>query len=52
MKKTQYETLDDVNKVKSKPFSQMNAIEKVRHIGKVVVFFLTFGFAFPNVFSD
>ena len=42
----------DVNAVHVKQFSQMNGAEKLRHIGKVIVFFLTLGFAFPNVFSD
>lgn len=42
----------DVNAVTAKPFSKMTAMEKVKHVGKVIVFILTFGFAFPNVFSD
>lgn len=42
----------DINAVATKPFSKMTAMEKVKHVGKVIVFILTFGFAFPNVFSD
>jgi hypothetical protein len=37
---------------KSKRFSEMTAGEKIAHIGKVIVFFFSFGFAFPNIFSD
>ncbi len=35
-----------------KTYSKMNAAQKVAHIGKVCVFFLTMGFAYPNVFND
>lgn len=42
----------DVNAVTTKPFSSMTATEKVKHVAKVIVFILTFGFAYPNVFSD
>jgi hypothetical protein len=41
-----------INAVSTQPFSQMSAGEKLRHIGKVVVFFITAGFAFPTLFSD
>jgi hypothetical protein len=33
-------------------FSQMNGGQKALHLLKVVGFFLTLGFAFPNVFED
>ncbi len=33
-------------------FSNMSVGQKIAHIGKACVFFLSFGFAFPNVFSD
>ncbi len=33
-------------------FSKMNAVQKIFHIGKMCVFFLTFGFAFPNILGD
>ena len=36
----------------AKRFSDMNASEKLVHIGKVIMFLLSFGFAFPNIFSD
>jgi hypothetical protein len=36
----------------TKRFSEMTGGEKVVHIGKVIVFLLSFGFAFPNIFSD
>ena len=35
-----------------KKFSQMSVFEKIKHIGKVVVFLLSFGFIYPNIFSD
>lgn len=42
----------DVNIVTGKPFSGMTGAEKVKHVGKVVVFLLSFGFIFPNILSD
>lgn len=33
-------------------FGSMNVIQKLAHIGKACVFFLTLGFAFPNIFTD
>jgi hypothetical protein len=33
-------------------FSRMNGAQKVGHVFKVFVFFLTFGFAFPNILTD
>lgn len=33
-------------------FSSMNGAQKIGHVCKVFVFFLTFGFAYPNIFSD
>ncbi len=33
-------------------FSKMNAVQKIFHIGKMCVFFLSFGFAFPNILGD
>ncbi len=33
-------------------FSKMSIGGKIAHIGKACIFFLTFGFAFPNIFSD
>jgi hypothetical protein len=33
-------------------FSNMNAFQKIIHVSKVFVFFLTFGFAFPNILGD
>lgn len=44
--------VQEINAPGGKPFAKMSAFEKVRHVGKVIVFFLSFGFAFPNVFSD
>ena len=35
-----------------KLFSDMNAGEKLAHLGKIVVFLATFGFAYPNIFSE
>lgn len=42
----------NLNAVSGKSFSQMSAGEKVTHIGKVIVFLITAGFAFPTIFSD
>jgi hypothetical protein len=33
-------------------FSEMSAAGKIKHIGKVIVCLLTFGFVFPNIFSE
>ena len=33
-------------------FSDMSAGGKLAHVGKIVIFVITFGFAFPGLFSD
>jgi len=33
-------------------FSDMSAGDKLVHVGKIVIFVITFGFAFPGLFSD
>jgi len=33
-------------------FAQLSGGEKISFIGKVCVFMITFGFAFPTIFSD
>jgi hypothetical protein len=33
-------------------FSQMSAFGKIKHVGKVIIFLLSFGFIYPNIFSD
>ena len=39
--------------VKSEPaFKDMNWLQKTVFTGKVVVFLLTLGFAYPNILSD
>ena len=43
---------DNINKVTTRRFSEMSGVEKVRHVGKVIAFILTFGFAFPTLFTD
>lgn len=43
---------DNINKVTGRKFSQMTGMEKIKHIGKVIVFILTAGMAYPNIFSD
>jgi hypothetical protein len=43
---------DDVNTVACKAFSSLTGPEKARYVGKVVVFFVTFGFVFPNILID
>jgi hypothetical protein len=40
------------DKVSVRKFSDMNAGEKLVHLFKVLVFLVTFGFAFPTIFSD
>jgi hypothetical protein len=42
----------DVNTIAAKPFSQMTGMEKMKHVGKVIVFLLSFGFIFPNILSE
>jgi hypothetical protein len=42
----------DVNAIHARPFAKMTPSEKARHVGKVFLFLLTFGFAFPHVLSD
>lgn len=43
---------ENINKVTARKFSEMSGIEKVKHIGKIIVFILTLGMAFPTLFSD
>lgn len=33
-------------------FSKMDPIQKILFIGKTCIFFLTFGFAYPNILGD
>jgi hypothetical protein len=40
------------NKTTGKKFSQMNAGEKVKFIGKAFVFLISGGMMYPNIFSD
>jgi hypothetical protein len=42
----------DVNTITGKPFSAMTGMEKVKRIGKIIVFLLSFGFIFPNILSE
>lgn len=34
------------------PFSKMNGSQKLAFIGKAFIFFITWGFAYPTLFSD
>ena len=52
MAKNDEQKSNGVSAAAEKRFSQMTFVGKVTHIGKVIVFFLSFGFAFPNIFSD
>jgi hypothetical protein len=36
----------------SKKFKDMSLLEKAAYSGKALLCILTFGFAFPNIFSD
>ncbi|MCC7485055.1 MAG: hypothetical protein IT529_08675 [Burkholderiales bacterium] len=33
-------------------FTQMSPRDKLKHVCKIFIFFLTFGFVFPGIFSD
>lgn len=33
-------------------FSEMSTSGKAVHIGKIIIFVISFGFAFPGLFSD
>ena len=33
-------------------FDDMSVVNKLTHVAKICVFFLTFGFAFPNILGD
>ena len=33
-------------------FSELSSFGKIAHVGKVIIFFLSFGFAFPSILSD
>lgn len=39
-------------KAANQKFSEMSAGGKLAHIGKAILFFISFGFAFPSLFSD
>ena len=43
---------DNINAVRGRKFSDMNGSEKLVYLGKVIVFIVSFGFAFPTLFSD
>ena len=36
----------------SKKFGEMNGTEKIKFVGKVFVFLLTAGFAYPHILQD
>jgi len=38
--------------VATEKFSEMSMGGKLKHIGKVILFICSFGFAFPTLFSD
>ena len=41
-----------INKGPERKFSEMTGGGKLIHIGKVIVFIISFGFVFPTIFSD
>lgn len=43
---------DDPNAVGGQKFARMNLLEKLAFIGKVCVFLVSAGFAYPNIFSE
>lgn len=52
MEQQKARTSRDINAVHAKAFSEMTFWEKLVHLGKVFVFLLTFGFAFPHILSE
>lgn len=52
MDRNQPKQSQGINIVTGRKFSEMNAPEKLLHVGKVIAFLVTFGFAFPNIFSE
>jgi len=42
----------DINAVSTRKFSEMTPGQKLRHVWRVGVFLLTFGFVYPNIFSE
>lgn len=42
----------NVNTVSGVAFSRMTAFGKIRYVGKVMLFIVTFGFAYPNIFIE
>ena len=43
---------DEINQVSSTKFLAMSGSDKLKFLGKVVVFIITGGFLFPTLFSD
>ena len=43
---------DRINEVRARKFSDMSGMEKLKFIGKVCLFIISGGFAFPTIFSD
>ncbi len=41
-----------VSKSEDLKFKKMNILQKLVHIGKICVFVLSFGFAYPNILLD
>jgi hypothetical protein len=41
-----------INKEPERKYSEMTGAGKLIHIGKVIVFIISFGFVFPTIFSD
>ena len=44
--------LDKIQKKIGLKFKDKGPVGKLMHIGKACLFFLTLGFAFPNIFTD
>jgi hypothetical protein len=43
---------ENINTVSTRKFLSMNSGEKLAYLCKVIVFLISFGFAFPNIFSE
>jgi hypothetical protein len=45
-------TMEHRNATQDPKFADMSSFGKIKFVGKVVVFLLSFGFIYPNIFSD
>lgn len=41
-----------MSETKELKFQEMNILQKLFHVGKICIFVLTLGFAYPNILLD